>query len=335
MKTILGTYVPFSILSVTLGAGLAAYGCTTTAVNGTPDGGSGSSSSGSSSSSGGSSSSSSGGSSGSSSGSSSSGGSSGSSGSSSGTVADAGPITCSAKVPMTDAGTFVISDFSTVAASDAGLANTAFGTYPGYFGGTYFYPGFPLVPGPGLPGMDQLPNLDAGNYCSQPLSQNSFVAAVKPASKSWVWTGTVAGFSGGGFYIQSAPVLCVDASAYKGVSFTISGTMGSAGDAGTNQILFKAFEAADRQVLPAGMAGPPGTCTMGAACNPPSYAFTLPATPTTMTVHWTDLTGGVPDPTLSDPSTLSGIEWDLPWPCTGATPYPVNINITNVQFVTQ
>jgi len=40
-------YVSYSILSLTLGAGLAAYGCVTTAVNGTPDaGGGGSSSSG-------------------------------------------------------------------------------------------------------------------------------------------------------------------------------------------------------------------------------------------------------------------------------------------------
>jgi hypothetical protein len=232
-------------------------------------------------------------------------------------------VACSAKVPAADGGAFVISDFTTV--NDGGT--TTFGAWPGYYGGTYAYPGGPSA--------DQAVNPDAGITCSQPLSQDSFVATIEPMSKSWVLSGTVAGFSGFGFYLQSNPVLCVDASAYKGVSFTISGTLGSPGDAATDagtsqQIVFKAIDEADLKVEDA---GPPGTCT-GTNCSPPTYSFTLPTTPTTMTIHWTDLMGGVPMATF-DPSTLSGIEWDLPWPCTGGTPYPVNITIQNVQFVTQ
>jgi hypothetical protein len=230
-----------------------------------------------------------------------------------------------------------------VTPTDAGIPyNTAFGQYPGYFGGTYFFPyGPPTIAGPGQPGTDVVLDPDSGNYCSVPWSQNSFVATVTPASKSWILSGTVAGFSGAGLYIQSAPNLCVDASAYTGVSFTISGTIGSSAeagadadaDAGTAQtISLKAFEAADTAVSTA--SGAVGTCALGAACTPPTFPITLSTTPTPMTVRWVDFTGGNPDLSVGDPAHLSGIEWDLPWPCTGGVPYPVHITIQDVQFIT-
>lgn len=242
-----------------------------------------------------------------------------------------------------DGGALLITDFTRrCTGMDGGIDpyNACFGAYPGYFGGTYSYPfGPPAVAGPGLPGADQTPN-DAGNNCVVPLSQNSFLATVMPSSKSWVLSGTVAGFSGAGMYIQSAPNLCVDASAYRGVQFTISGTIGSAdasvGEAGVSDagvsapfIQFKAIEAED--VMPTTTAGSVGTCT-ASMCTPASYSFALPSTPTTITVQWTDLMGRVPG-APSDPAHLTGIEWALPWACTGSTPYPVNITIQNVMFV--
>ncbi|MDP9002704.1 MAG: hypothetical protein M3O46_21655 [Myxococcota bacterium] len=352
--------VPASIIALILSAGLGGGGCTTTAVNPPSEAGGGSS--GGSGSSGGiaSSGGSSGGSGSSSSGGSGSGGGSG--GSSGGTDAsiteagssggDGGPLTaptCSAAVPQSpDGGALLISDFSRrCTGMDGGMDpyNACFGAYPGYFGGTYFYPsGPPAVAGPGLAGADQTPN-DAGNNCVVPLSQNSFLATVMPSNKSWVLSGTVAGFTGAGMYIQSSPNLCVDASAYAGVQFTISGTTGSADagvtDAGVGEgggsdaavsaplIQFKVIEAGD--IMPTTTAGSVGTCT-ASMCTPASYSFALPSTPTTITVHWTDLVGRVPS-SPSDPAHLTGIEWALPWACTGSTPYPVNISIQNVMFV--
>jgi hypothetical protein len=251
-------------------------------------------------------------------------------------------------VPAPDGGSFLIDNFSSAAVVDSGVSyNNNFGQYPGFFGGTYFFPsGAPTVAGPGLPGTDVAPNPDAGLFCSTPWSQNSFTATVTPSTSSWVLNGTIAGFSGAGLYIQSAPILCVDASAYTGVQFTVSGTIGAqstptddasseAGDeaaaATPPQVSLKVFEGMDLNYAPATV-GASGICLTN--CLAPSFNFTVPSTPTVMTVHWTDFAGGTPDPSVGDPAHLSGIEWDLPWPCTGGVPYPVNITISNVQFIT-
>jgi hypothetical protein len=335
-------YVPLSLLALTTASGVAVDGCTTTQVNGV-DGGA-SSSSGSGSSSGNASSSGSGSSGASTSSGSGSGGNSGSSGSSSG-GGDAGSSggdgavvapTCSAMAPAGDGGASLITDFSKLCTGpDGGVQyNACFGTYPGFYGGTYFFPGINGQP------LANAMDVDAGG-CFQPQSMNSFVATAMPASKSWALSGTVAGYSGVGIYLQSSPNMCVNASAYSGVRFTLSGTIGSAGDAGAteagasdaaanaNSIQFKVFESTDLAVST--MAGSAGTCT--GTCTPPSLAIPLQTAPTVVTVHWTDLIGGAPDPSITDPAHLTGIEWDLPWPCTGGTPYSVNITVQNVEFI--
>ncbi|MBV9948936.1 MAG: hypothetical protein JOZ69_18955 [Myxococcales bacterium] len=337
MKAIVRVGCASSIVAAAAAVALAVDpACTTTEVNndgGNP--GSGSSSGGT----------------GSSGGSSGGASSSSSSSSSGGGSVEAGPPplpTCTA-VPPGDGGAFLVSDFSTPLNGTTGAdAYNTRSSQGGYLAGTYFYPAaMPAVAGPGLPGTDMLANPDAGQYCSVLWSQNSFVASVSPSTKSWVISGTVAGYSGFGFYMSGTSP-CVDVSAYTGVRFVISGSVGNPGtpglseggtvsDAGSGsdaatssmQIQFNAGQADDIQVQP----GTIGQCS--ANCTSPGFFFSVPSAPTVMTIHWSDLSGGAPLAGLTDTAHFTGFQWNMPWPCTGGVPYPVNITVRDVELVTQ
>ena len=309
-----------SLACLTLGAGLAANGCTTTAVNG-DDGGGGGSSGGS-----GSGSTSSGGGSGSGSGSSSSGaGSSSGSGSSSGVV-DAGPVTCYAP-PSPDGGASVLTAGSTSLALDAGGPyNAFFGNYLGYGGGTYFYPAMG-------PGTDMPSNPDGGAYCGTLASQNSFLATFMPSSNSWVLSGNVATYSGVGMW----QYFCFDGSAYSGIQFTVSGDIGipgeDAGDAGTDvQMQLQVTQLSNSAITNAdGTMGLKGSMCAG-TCNPATASFPVTSAPQVVKVPWTALAGGTPNPTIDNPGQIAKIQFQLPWLCMGGVPYTTNVTITNIAF---
>jgi hypothetical protein len=291
-------------MALLLTAGWAAGACTTTEVTSPPDSG-GASSSGSG-----------------------SGGSSGSSGSSSGTnPGDDGsasmpdvivPPTVCGVPPSPDGGFAPLIDFSMLCGGDAGASLACFGAYPTLYGGTYSYAST----------TDSLPN-DAGVGCAVYGSQSTFATTIDTVGKSWNWSGTVAGFSGGGLYI----VPCANAAAYTGIQFTMSGTLGiTAGDAGASTQM--QFQVSQLQNWPTASGG--GLCLSadggpGTDCNPSVFNFDVPATSTVIQVPWTALTGGTPD-MIFDPAHIIQIQWQLPWPCTGGTPYAANVSIQNVQF---
>jgi hypothetical protein len=285
---------------VALAAAGAAVACTTNEVNSTPDGGNGSSSATNASGS-------------SSGGVSTTQNTSGSTGSQSATSSSS---TCS-KPPTPDGGYAPITDFSKWCGGDAGPNLGCFGAYPNFYGGTYSY----------APTTDSQPD-DAGVGCTTFGTQSTFVATLDTANKAWSWAGEIGGYSGGGLWLGG----CVDASAYTGIQFTISGTLGAMGDGGASgQMQLQVSDLEDWNVASAG-----GTCLAadggpGANCTPGIYSFDVPATATAIQVPWSMLAGGAPMSAL-DPSRIIQLQWQLPWSCQGSTPYMADVKITDVQF---
>jgi hypothetical protein len=241
------------------------------------------------------------------------------------TAVDAGngpAAVCTAHPPAADAnGISVITAFSNVTADAGAGASTWFGGWSAdtsvFGGGSYSYPGMG-------PGTDSLANPAAGNYCTTLASQNSFVATATPGT-GLVISGQVSTFSGIGFYLYH----CLDASAFHGIQFTISGDVGNelvSNMGSPNQLTFSVGMLPDDK-LGNGL----GTCTLP-GCTSPSYSFTVPAQPTTLRVAWEMLTGGAPIYVL-DPKGISGISWSFPWPCAASvTPYTTHIILSDVAF---
>ena len=121
---------------------------------------------------------------------------------------------------------------------------------------------------------------------------------------------------------------CLDASAFTGVEFTISGSVTSA-----CQLIFAANDAEHDDV---GTDMAKGKCDAGSKCYAPNMAvpMAVTSTPTTMRIPW--ITGSsVPDVPL-DPSQLVGVQWQFtigPAP-DGGTPQncTADLHITNVKF---
>jgi hypothetical protein len=125
-------------------------------------------------------------------------------------------------------------------------------------------------------------------------------------------------FVGFGWGFANPP--CLDASAYTGVQFTVSG------DLGTCSLQMSLSPSQDNSV----QNGPEGVCT-GASCVPPfSPAFGVGTT----IVSFSSLTNGSPLATL-DPTALNAIGWNLTAPTDGVTaPCVANFSVTNVSFTT-
>lgn len=116
---------------------------------------------------------------------------------------------------------------------------------------------------------------------------------------------------------------CVDGHTYTGVKFTASGTL----NAGCT-IQFSVVDKEHNTVANG------GTCT-ATSCYASSKIFTLPSTPTDVSVAFTDQTGGGADPTAAavDPTEILNVQWQFNVPvgdaaggCTG------NVTIDNVTF---
>jgi hypothetical protein len=202
--------------------------------------------------------------------------------------------------------------------SDFSLANGA--TVPPAFGpwgqsvsgGTYVFPGA---------GSDCAP---AAAY---PISQ-SFTGGV------WNVTGTVGTYSGMGTWWVCDPgtgkyasSCLIDASAYTGISFKVSGDVGPKGAMTLNVGTPSTVKAdLDADGKPKNCA----TCT-GDACRGVAASVPVTSTPTTVSLSWAEL--GV-----SEPNAIEQILFMLPDPCdysTGtcvATPYPVNVSIDDMMF---
>jgi alpha-L-fucosidase len=200
-----------------------------------------------------------------------------------------------------------ITDF-TFAPSDSGATDTTgvrFGSYGSLSGGVYIYP---------------------SSKITSDVTQSN-----------WHITGTVGDYSGFGLYFDGCNR--VDASKYKGISFKISGSMGTnpltLGVATLNDSI-----AAGWINTNGGDSTAPGRCipTSGTSqysqqgCSTPSKTIAVTLEPTVVNVLWSDFSGGSPEASVLTPAEITSIAWTLPWSYAG-TPYPVDLVIDDLSFI--
>jgi hypothetical protein len=147
-------------------------------------------------------------------------------------------------------------------------------------------------------------------------------ATVDTTNQDLVLSGSVAAgdYAGGGMSFDA----CVNTTTYTGVQFTLGGTV-----AGCDLY----FDVQTFSEKPAG-AGQVGGCTTGCYVFPNTK---LTSTTGAVTVHFTDLAGGLPAP-ASIANEIVGLQWQFQSPapvgdagqlgCTG-----INLTVTNVSFV--
>lgn len=162
---------------------------------------------------------------------------------------------------------------------------------------------------------------------------------------SWHMTGTLGTYSGFGVVLVGCTSL--DASAYKGISFTVQGSVPMG-----NTITFNVNTAANdishlwlntaAMPLPSPPAGVnAGRCIPAAAqydgsCAAPNRSIPVTAERTTVSVLWADLVGGRPAATV-DPKEITNLSWNFPPPVGAGTPtpttYDVDLTIDDLQFI--
>jgi alpha-L-fucosidase len=229
-----------------------------------------------------------------------------------GSTADAGTITGYDGTLCPLPATALITDF-TYTAPDGAATNASevhFGNYGGLTGGEYIYP----------------------------TSGSSYPLTSDVTQSNWHIGGTAGDYSGLGLYFDNCSRL--DASKYKGISFTISGSIGS-----TNQLTLGVSTLND-SIAPAwinthgGTSSAPGRCIpisgtgqyTEQGCSSPTKTVDVTATPTVVSVLWSDFAGGSPETSVATPSEITNISWTIPW-TGGGTPYPVDIVIDDLSFI--
>jgi hypothetical protein len=211
----------------------------------------------------------------------------------------------------------LIADFAFTPTDAGTVANKAtFGVYGTTFsGGTYIYPDSTSV------------LLDAS---VPPPALTSDVSG-----GNWHITGTVGTYSGLGLYWNNCALF--DASAFKGISMTISGSIPAP------STLNLSVSTAEDTITTAWFqqyGTPPisptfGTCTpksnsqYDGTCGAPSANIPVTATPATVTILWADLIGGKPQASVT-PSKITGISFYFSW---SSGSYPVDVTIDDLSFV--
>lgn len=191
----------------------------------------------------------------------------------------------------------LITDFSD---ATAGTSAISFGTAPNIGGGSYTY----AAPGLTAPVLSLAP-APAGST-GQALEVAASPGLVTDPANAW--TGFGLGFD-----------MCVDASAYTGVEFTVTGTLGNCA------LTFTPIFSEDNSVTDDPTFG---ACT-GTSCFAGQSAALSPGT---NIVHFADVIGGSPQPFV-DPRALTGVQWQLNAPFDGVSVCSANFAVTNVTFV--
>ena len=191
----------------------------------------------------------------------------------------------------------LITDFSDATVGTSGIS---FGTSPNIGGGSYTY----AAPGLSAPVLS-LAAAPAGST-GQALEVVANPGLTTDPSNAW--SGFGVGFD-----------MCVDASAYTGVAFTITGGLGDCA------LTFSPVFSEDNSVTDDPTFG---SCT-AASCFTGQSA---PLSPGTSIVHFADVIGGSPQ-TFVDPRALTGVQWQLNAPTDGVSVCAANFAVTNVTFV--
>jgi hypothetical protein len=158
---------------------------------------------------------------------------------------------------------------------------------------------------------------------------------------NWHISGTVSDYTGFALYFDNCDHL--DASKFKGITFTISGSVpqgnaitmgvGTIADTPTGAWMLSPGGKTTAKATDAGRCVPTsGTQYYHPGCGDPTAQIPVTAAAVTQQVPWTNLTGGTP---LSspDPAGITSIYWYFPWSGAGATPYQVDIVIDDLGFI--
>jgi hypothetical protein len=164
----------------------------------------------------------------------------------------------------------------------------------------------------------------AGGYSGRVFTYGAgMTPTLKPALSM---TGTVSNYTGFGFFLNQ----CIDASAYTGISFTISGSVGTEGKL--------MLQAKTNSTTPISATTKHGACVAAdpnntyADCWDPTAWVTVPATAATVTVLWGEFTGGKPAATVN-PAEILGFQWSFNWAGATGVAYAANVTIDDVTFV--
>jgi hypothetical protein len=149
------------------------------------------------------------------------------------------------------------------------------------------------------------------------LGPDGSTQAIQISASPGTTTDIINNVVGFGFFFVNPT--CVDASAFTGVRFTVSG------DLGTCELRASVVPSEDNAVAN----GPVGTCTAATCVSP----FSAPLGLGTQVVRFADMTGGSPLATV-DAAALNDVLWSLTVPTDGVTaPCTANLTISDVSFV--
>ena len=199
---------------------------------------------------------------------------------------------------------------------------------------------------------DYTTTLSGGEFVyPDPTTTNMYPITSLVTAGNWHLTGTIGDFSGFGFFFQTSSGGCnrIDATGFKGMSFTISGTV-------MNDSVTFEVDTLNDTIKPAwlnahggsAMDTDPGACDPGgtasttqysqSVCTEPTKAIPVGSTPATVSVLWTDFTTGKPE-TGPVPTDIVGIRWVLPTPSSpgtaSAVTYPLDLTVDNIAFIPQ
>jgi len=162
---------------------------------------------------------------------------------------------------------------------------------------------------------------------------------------NWHLSGTLGDYSGFALYFDNCDHL--DASKYKGISFTISGSVpqgnaitmgvGTINDTPTGTWMLSPGGKTTAKPTDAGKCTPTsGTQYYHPGCGDPTTQIPVTATPATQSVLWASLTGGTPDSSVTS-SEITSIYWFFPPPAgagtTTPTTYVVDIVLDDLSFI--
>ncbi|MEO8180267.1 MAG: hypothetical protein ABI895_15635 [Deltaproteobacteria bacterium] len=175
-------------------------------------------------------------------------------------------------------------------------------------------------------------------------TDGSYPVSSDVTGSNWHVTGTIGTYSGLGIVFTGCSL--VDASAYRGISFTVQGSVPM------GPVAFNVGTAADEvshvwlntAAMPMPMSPAPvnaGRCIPAAmqydgSCAAPSRSVPVTAERTTVNVLWAELTAGRPAATV-DPKEITNMSWSFPAPAgagtTTPTTYQVDLTIDDLQFI--
>ena len=156
---------------------------------------------------------------------------------------------------------------------------------------------------------------------------------------NWHISGTVGDYSGLGLVFFNCSR--VNAAAYKGISFTISGSVP------TGNMITMGVGTLNNSITAAwlnthGETGKtsPGRCSPVSGtnqydqptCATATKVIPITATPTTQKIMWADFTGGKPESGVT-PTDIISVSAYFPWAGAGSAPYAADIVIDDLSFI--